>query len=111
MKKILAAAGIGAALLTGSLVSTGTAHASANCQTVQWGFLGTARRTICDTPRGRDGGWMRDRTVWRSGGYVPAHCGYYYCYDGYYTGDNIMSDETYPVNDAIVLPDEPGHLG
>jgi hypothetical protein len=56
---------------------------------------------------------MRHRTVWRSGSYVPPYCsGYYYrrCYDGY-TGDNIMADETYPVNDAIVLPDEPGHLG
>jgi hypothetical protein len=109
----LAAAVVGGTLLAGALIPVGTAHAAANCQTVQWGFLGTARRTICDTPRGPDGGWMRHRTVRRSGVYVPESCSLYYyrCYDGYYTGDNIMSDETYPVNDAIVLPDEPGHLG
>jgi hypothetical protein len=113
VKGSIAALGIVGAMATGIGIAS-SAHASSNCQTVQWGFLGTARRTICDTPRGPDGGWMRHRTVWRSGRYVPPHCsGYYYlyCYDGYYSGDNIMADETYPVNDAIVLPDEPGHLG
>jgi hypothetical protein len=47
----IAALGIARTMATG-IGFADPVQASADCQTVQWGFLGTARRTICDTPRG-----------------------------------------------------------
>ncbi len=89
------------------------ADPGARCETVLWGFLGSQRRTICDTPKRASGEWMRERTVWTPAHYVPVTCsGRYYvtCYGGYSVGQSIQSDETYPVNDGNVLADEPGHL-
>ena len=111
-----------ATVVGGSLVSGAAyllpAHANADasgagCQTVLWGFLGSQRRTLCDSPIGPDGSWTRERAVWTPAHYVPISCyGYYYfsCTGGYAVSQSINSDETYPVTADTVLPDEPGHL-
>jgi hypothetical protein len=110
--KPVAAAMVAAALAAGTIAVAPQASAD-GCQTVQWGFLGFKRRTLCDSPIGPDGSWMRHRTVYAPGRYVPASCDFDYyitCYDGYSTGPIVSSDETYPVSPETVLPDEPGHL-
>jgi hypothetical protein len=91
----------------------------ANCKTEPWGFLGSQRRTLCDTPVAGDGSWSRERTIW-----TPAHMTSSYCYGGssdrfygsgictggYFVDQKLISNETYPVRPDTVLPDEPGHL-
>ena len=95
------------------------AAAQADCQSVPWGFLGSQTRTLCDTPLAPDGSWTRRRTIWVPAHQVPIVT---HCYGGPYSssctttgggyvGDVIISQEEYPVNPAIVLQDEPGHLG
>ena len=92
------------------------AHAdnTLGCQTDRWGFLGSQRRTLCDTPRAADGSWNRVRMVWTPAHYVPFSCygGAYYssCSGGYSVNESVQTKETYPVNDGNVLPDEPGWL-
>lgn len=80
------------------------------CQTVPWGFLGSQRRTLCDTPVRADGSWLRERTIWWPERWVPVSCGRYSCSGGYWQ-DAGGNRETYPVTPDTVLPDEPGHLG
>ncbi|AKF15254.1 hypothetical protein SEA_SHEDLOCKHOLMES_77 [Mycobacterium phage ShedlockHolmes] len=87
------------------------------CQTVPWGFLGSQKRSLCDSPVRADGSWDRERLVW-----VPAHnvplrttCSGSYSITctttgGYFVDTAIVTDETYPVTPDTVLPDEPGHL-
>lgn len=79
------------------------------CQTVLWGFLGSQRRTLCDTPVAADGSWMRERTIWWPRRWVPLSCGRYSCWGGYWQEEG-GNRETYPVTPSTVLPDEPAHL-
>jgi hypothetical protein len=123
MKKILIATAIGGALLGGSLVSTGTAHAGRidNCQYDPWGFLGlTKQRMICDGPILPDGSWWRHRRIARPDYYQRSssscdfdYYGGVYCtrYDGGWVAGQVDDDETYLVRPDTVLPDEPVHLG
>lgn len=80
------------------------------CQTVLWGFLGSQRRTLCDTPVVADGSWMRERTIWWPRRWIPLSCSRYSCWGGYWQEEG-GNRETYPVTPTTVLPDEPGHLG
>jgi hypothetical protein len=84
------------------------------CQTEKWGFLWSARRTICDGPRRADGSWTRARVVWTPAGYAPhrTYCSRYSCTSsgGYYYDESIQARETYVVFDSNVLGDEPGWL-
>lgn len=103
------------AMLAAMLLASPNSHADpgSRCDTVRWGFLGSQRRTVCDTPKRANGEWMRERIVWTPAHYVPVTCsGRYYitCYGGYAVGQSVQSNETYPVNDGNVLSDEPGHL-
>jgi len=90
-----------------------------NCDGVPWGFLGSARRILCDGPVGADGSWVRARLEYIPAHYVPAttSCsgGSYstYCssYPGGWVDDNVTDEEQYVVTPQTVLPDEPGHLG
>lgn len=79
------------------------------CQTAPWGFLGSQRRTLCDTPVFTDGSWLRERTIWWPQRWVPLSCGRYSCWGGYWQ-DAGGNRETYPVTPETVLADEPGHL-
>lgn len=112
----LAAAG---AILAGTAIGAGlTPDANATpgigCETINWGFLGSQRRTICDGPRRPDGSWTRAREIWTPAGYVRGYCsfGTYYssCTQGYYREQSTQALETYVVFDHNVLPDEPGWL-
>jgi hypothetical protein len=110
-----------AALIT---LATGlAAHSSANpvpvnCNSAPWGFLGSKTRLICDGPIRADGSWMRTRVIG-----IPAHYAYpssscsggeYYSnctyYPGGYVPEQDSDNETYPVRQETVLPDEPGHM-
>lgn len=86
-----------------------------NCDTVLWGFLGSQRRTVCDTPKNAAGEWTRTRTIWTPAHYVPFRCTYSSysstCWGGYQVDMAINDQDRYPVTDATVLPDEPGCLG
>ncbi|WP_243858130.1 hypothetical protein [Mycobacterium sp. DL440] len=116
IKRLLAAMAAGAVLAgTGTLWATeAKADPGVGCETIRWGFLGSQRRTICDTPRLADGSWMRARVVWTPAGWVRGYCsfGTYYssCSQGYYREETLQAKEVYPVNDGNVLPDEPGWL-
>jgi hypothetical protein len=99
------------------LVATGIGYAAraeaapgVGCETVRWGFLGSQRRTVCDTPRRADGSWTRAREVWVPSGWVPGYCTRYSCTAGYYREGGTVAYEEYPVTDGTVLPDEPGWL-
>lgn len=118
MKRTLMLAGFGALMAAGALAAP-PAHADYNpgCQTVLWGFLGSQRRTICDGPIQPDGHWERARAVWTPAHQVPATTtcsGYSYVscstYGGYWVDKTVNDVAQYPVTDATVLPDEPGHL-
>lgn len=103
------------ATLAAMLLASPNSYAdpSQRCDTVLWGFLGSQRRTVCDTPKRANGEWTRERIVWTPAHYVPVTCsGRYYitCYGGYAVGQSVQSQEAYSVNDGNVLPDEPGHL-
>lgn len=89
-----------------------------NCNSAPWGFLGSKTRLICDGPIRPDGSWMRTRIIG-----IPAHYAYpssscsngeYYSNCTYYPGGYIpeqdSDNETYPVRQDTVLPDEPGHM-
>jgi hypothetical protein len=115
-RRFLAAMAAGAVL-----AGTGIAYAAdvkadpgIGCQTDRWGFLGSSRRTICDTPRAADGSWTRLRIVWTPAHYVPVSCysSRYYgsCSGGYHVDETLQARETYPVTDGNVLADEPGWL-
>lgn len=84
------------------------------CETVDWGFLGSQQRTICDGPRQADGSWMRYRVIWTPAGYVPVstYCGTYSCTTsgGYYRPQTMQAKENYIVFDHNVLQGEPGWL-
>lgn len=114
VRRILAATSIGAFVVTGiGWASHANAAPGIGCETIRWGFLGTQRRTVCDTPRRADGSWTRAREVWVPAGWVPGYCsGSYWvsCSQGYYRERGTVAFETYPVTDATVLPDEPGWL-
>lgn len=104
---VLIGTGIGWAARADALPGVG-------CEQIRWGFLGTQRRTICDTPRRADGSWTRERRIWTPAGYVPGstYCGTWSCSSsgGYYREETTTGYEVYPVNDGNVLPDEPGWL-
>ena len=125
--------GIAGALLAAAFAATAagfaaTAHAddsppvptAGTCKTEPWGFLGSQRRTLCESARSpKTAAGARHRTIW-----VPAHystpicssrsgsssSSYTDCYGGYFVNQRLVSDETYPVRPDTVLPDEPGHL-
>lgn len=112
---------LGVALAIAVLVGTGIAAATVpakaapgvGCETIRWGFLGSQRRTVCDTPRRADGSWTRAREVWIPAGWVRGYCSFGYfssCSQGYYRERGTVAYEEYPVTDATVLPDEPGWL-
>jgi hypothetical protein len=126
--------GLAGALLAAGFAATGfgfaaAAHAddappvptTANCKTEPWGFLGSQRRTLCDSPISSDGSWSRERTIWRPAHYTTPTCtsrggsssysSYTDCTGGYFINQSVVSNETYPVRPDTVLPDEPGHLG
>jgi hypothetical protein len=112
----LAAAAI-AGSMVGGIYTAVPAHANSGCQTVLWGFLGSQRRTICDGPLRGDGSWMRERAIWTPAHTIPtttscSGSSYVTCtsYGGGYVDTVITDDESYPVTDSTVLPDEPGHL-
>ena len=111
VRRVLAAIAAGAVLAGTGIVYAADAKADPGigCQTVLWGFLGSQRRTICDTPQRPDGSWTRERTIWWPERWVPVTCGYYSCWGGYWQ-DAGGSRETYPVTPDTVLADEPGHL-
>lgn len=115
MRKIITTALAAAALAL--VVPAPAAHADEyvpGCERVDWGFLASGYRTICDGPRRPDGSWDRWRREWTPGGYVPfrTYCGSYSCSSsgGYYRSESTQREETYPVNDATVLPGEPGWI-
>ncbi|APD19274.1 hypothetical protein SEA_GODPHATHER_45 [Mycobacterium phage GodPhather] len=108
---------IAATLAVGVLVGTGIAAAAESdakpglgCETIRWGFLGSQRRTICDTPRRPDGSWLRAREVWVPSGWVPGWCSRWSCTSGYWREGGTVAYEEYVVFDHNVLPDEPGWL-
>jgi hypothetical protein len=95
-----------------------SARLSTNCKTEPWGFLGSQRRTLCDSPVSSDGSWRRERTIWVPAHHTPYHCNNYgssrsytTCYGGDFVDQQLISNETYPVRPDTVLPEEPGHLG
>lgn len=98
--------GIGAAWW----ITDAKAAPGVGCETIRWGFLGSQRRTVCDTPRRADGSWTRAREVWVPAGWVPGWCSRYSCTSGYYNQGGTIAYEEYPVTDGTVLPDEPGWL-
>ena len=126
--------GMAGALLAAAFAATAagfaaTAHADDSppvptagiCKTEPWGFLGSQRRTLCDGPIAKDGGWSRQRTIWVPAHYTTPTCTSYggssrswssstSCTGGYFVNQRLVSDETYPVRPDTVLPDEPGHL-
>ena len=105
-----------AALATTGLIQAAPAQADYNfgCERVDWGFLFSGYRTICDGPRREDGSWERYRREWTPGGYVPfrTYCSTYSCSSsgGYYRNESTQREETYVVFDSNVLPGEPGWL-
>lgn len=100
----------------GSLAAIGNASAApgVGCETIRWGFLGSQRRTICDSPRRPDGSWLRAREIWTPAGYVPlnTYCSSYSCSSsgGYYRQQSTQGYEEYVVFDSNVLPDEPAWM-
>jgi hypothetical protein len=123
LRRITAGALLAAAITTTTVGFAATSHAefgaptTANCKTDRWGFLGSQRRTLCDSPITSDGSWSRQRTIWKPASYTPYRCSsgggssYSTCYGGYSVPEREISNETYPVRPQTVLPDEPGHLG
>jgi hypothetical protein len=115
---VLAAVALGIAppaLADGDLWSAPAAGGSnLGCETVDWGFLGSQQRTICDGPRQADGSWMRYRVIWTPAGYVPrsTYCGSYSCSSsgGYYRPQTLQAKENYIVFDENVVQGEPGWL-
>lgn len=111
-----------AALVTlGTAAFVGVAEAQAEpggCQTDLWGFLGSQRRTICDSPDRADGSWSRGRVIWTPAHNVPFSCytsggsysSYTTCSGGYYVNQTVQAEDYYTVTPDTVLPDEPGHL-
>lgn len=88
-KRLLAALAVAAIVIVGIGYATVPAKAApgVGCETIRWGFLGSQRRTVCDTPRRADGSWTRAREVWVPAGWVPGYCsGSYWvsCSSGYY---------------------------
>ncbi|AIT13453.1 hypothetical protein SEA_NAIRB_39 [Mycobacterium phage Nairb] len=126
--RLLVSGAIGAAIAAGTLGASAQAHADGvngptpfgcTARTDLWGFLGSQRRVLCDWPRRPDGSWTRERVFLIPAHHVPFTCdtysGYYSshtsCGGGYDVKTQILDDQTYPVTDATVLPDEPGFLG
>lgn len=115
-RRFLAGVAAGAVLAGTGIAWSGHADAAASvgCETIHWGFLGSQRRTICDTPKRPDGSWTRVREIWVPAGYVPrsTYCGTYSCTSsgGYYRERGTVAYEEYVVFDHNVLPDEPGWL-
>lgn len=110
-------AGLAAAVLSDQAPAAHADPGYPQCQTVPWGFLGSQRRTICDSSI-INGTWQRARVVWSPAHYVPmtTNCSgtrYVTCnsYGGYYAPYAETDNEVYPVTADTVLPDEPGHLG
>lgn len=94
------------------------AHADpANCETIAWPDLlhWAQKRTVCDGPQRADGSWDRHRILWTPAHQVPFTCSYgrYYssCSGGYFVGDTIAADDTYPCWPDNIPANEPGHLG
>lgn len=112
VRRFFAGMSVGVVLVTGAGYATVPAKAApgVGCETIRWGFLGTQRRTVCDTPRRPDGSWTRAREVWVPAGWVPGYCSRYSCTSGYYNAGGTVAYEEYPVTDDTVLPDEPGWL-
>lgn len=112
VRRFFAGMSVGVVLVTGAGYATVPAKAApgVGCETIRWGFLGSQRRTVCDTPRRPDGSWTRAREVWVPAGWVPGYCSRYSCTSGYYNAGGTVAYEEYPVTDATVLPDEPGWL-
>jgi hypothetical protein len=113
MKRLITA-GL-AALAVAGLAPVAPANAAYDygCERVDWGFLFSGYRTICDGPMRPDGSWERTRREWTPAGYMPVSCyGRYYisCSGGYYYDESTQRLDTYIVFDHNVLPNEPGWL-
>lgn len=84
-----------------------------------WYHGDTATRTICDGPIQADGNWMRTRTFYHRSYWEPPQCPFcnplqgpcdpMMCVPGHQVPE-VNDRETYSVNPATVLPDEPGHI-
>lgn len=107
-----------APLLTATAAHANPVSGHSNCDIAPWGFLGSQRRLICDSPIVRDGSWTRERVVYTPAHFAPSYSScsggsYSYCtfYQGGFVDDYITADDTYTVTADTVLADEPGHLG
>ena len=114
MKRLIIA-GLAALAVAGlAPVAPANAAYAYGCERVDWGFLFSGYRTICDGPMRPDGSWERTRREWTPGGYIPyrVYCGSYSCRSsgGYYREESTQRLETYIVFDYNVLPNEPGWL-
>lgn len=121
-RRFLAAMAAGA-ILAGTGIGY-AAHAQADsyvpgCERVDWGFLASGYRTICDGPKRPDGSWDRTRREWTPAHWAGGYCnfGRYYssCTPRYFVEESTQRLETYPVSDAPgaenqPLPNEPGWL-
>ena len=105
---------LGAAAFAAAPPAAANGPGQAGCETINWGFLGSQLRTICDGPILADGSWLRAREVWIPAHQVPFTCYYgnYYssCSGGYLVDAHDVSRDVYPVTADTPLPDEPSHL-
>lgn len=108
MKKLILAILATASLL--SFAPVAQADYNPGCDQVPWGFLGSQKRLICDTPRFPDGHWERFREVFLPAGYIPLYCSSYSCSGGYYRERTTVEFTHYPVTDDTVWEGEPGWL-
>lgn len=114
-KRTMALAAFGAALAAGAgVVSAPAAHADyeRGCERIDWGFLASGYRTICDGPKRADGSWDRERREWTPEHYYTPYCSYYawVCPPTRLIGESTQRWETYPVTDDTVLQGEPPWL-
>lgn len=110
MRTILMVMATGAA----SLVLAAPAQARPGCVSQYWLYeMRGTTRTICDGPRLADGSWNRAREFYSPARYVPMTCNWN-SYGGYCSGGYNLPEleilTVYPVTDATVLGDEPGHI-
>lgn len=111
-RRLLALAAFGAVLAGTGIGWAGQAQADYNAgrERVDWGFLASGYRTICDGPRRPDGSWERTRRLWTPAHWVSGYCSRYSCSAGYPAAESTQRLETYIVFDSNVLPNEPGWL-
>jgi len=88
-----------------------TAGPTMGCEVVHYGVFWYDRRKVCDGPKQADGSWLRIRTMFNAAHTDSLSClSNGDCIGGRIHLDTIYGQESYPVTDATVLPDEPGWL-